>query len=363
MKKNHKPIPLDPAPNELKQFLLLYPLRKPDSCWIAEKEPGNGGYCYFSFRGISYAAHRLAYAWHFNVDPGDFLVCHTCDTPSCGNPAHFFLGTSADNTNDAKCKGRLAKGSKSGTAKLTENDVAQIRRLLLESKLTQSEIGEMYNVCPSTISAILHVGWQHVPKPDIARKPLNKGEQHHLAKLTEADVRQIRQELAESQLTMTEIGIKYGVSQTKISHIARGIAWKQVNPYPVDRARVERPLIGDRHPLAILTNEQVVAIREQYATGESTQAELAKAFGVTSGAIGSIVRGENWANLPLSSHPGRGKTKYRGEKHSNAKLTKAQVLEIKRRALSGENYGTIAAEFNIARSTVCGIKTGKRWSD
>lgn len=40
------------------------------------------------------------------VIPSGMLVCHTCDSPPCCNPAHLFVGTVRDNVMDMARKGR-----------------------------------------------------------------------------------------------------------------------------------------------------------------------------------------------------------------------------------------------------------------
>lgn len=50
------------------------------------------------------------------------------------------------------------------------------------------------------------------------------------------------------------------------------------------------------HRASIVTGEQVISIRQQYADG-TTQRELAALYQLSAGQIGRIVRGESWAGL------------------------------------------------------------------
>jgi hypothetical protein len=52
----------------------------------------------------------------------------------------------------------------------------------------------------------------------------------------------------------------------------------------------------------------------------------------------------------------------KGERHNRAKLTEADVWEIRRRLAAGEVQRVIAAEFGVDPVSVSAIKTGKTWS-
>lgn len=51
----------------------------------------------------------------------------------------------------------------------------------------------------------------------------------------------------------------------------------------------------------------------------------------------------------------------RGERHSNAKLCQADVLEIFARAQAGENKTWLATEFKISKALVDHIKRRSAW--
>jgi hypothetical protein len=84
----------------------------PNSCWAWTGSRNSEGYGNFYVDGRIVGAHRYSFQYHKGEIPEGMCVCHTCDNPSCVNPAHFFLGTKADNNRDKVAKGRHTWGNK-----------------------------------------------------------------------------------------------------------------------------------------------------------------------------------------------------------------------------------------------------------
>jgi hypothetical protein len=99
-------------------------------CWVWQKSKTLAGYGKI-YDGRPADAHRVAYELFVGPIPSRLFVCHRCDTPSCVNPDHLFIGTHADNMKDMHQKGRARTHSLRGeahpSAKLTQSQVDAIR--------------------------------------------------------------------------------------------------------------------------------------------------------------------------------------------------------------------------------------------
>lgn len=103
---------------------------KTDECWhwtgcLQKRTYGRYGLFQSGIKLV--LAHRFSYELHTGPIPDGMCVLHSCDTPGCVNPAHLFLGTHKTNAEDRNGKRREARGERHGLAKLTEEDILQIR--------------------------------------------------------------------------------------------------------------------------------------------------------------------------------------------------------------------------------------------
>lgn len=134
------------------------------SCWPWTGERGRRGYGKAKMGLRSFlSAHRVALALSSKRHPPDMYACHHCDNPPCCNPAHLYWGTPKDNQQDCANRGRDSnrRGEKARAAKLTEENVRQIRRLY--PSRTMEEIAADFGVTKMCISSVVRrKSWSHV---------------------------------------------------------------------------------------------------------------------------------------------------------------------------------------------------------
>ncbi len=144
-------------------------------CWLWMAGLNKHGYGKFGIRqscSRSYiatgelAAHRVSWVLHFGPVPDKLWVLHKCDVRSCVNPAHLWLGTPLDNNRDMMSKGR------------------EVRII---------------------------------------------GEAHHSAKLTDAQVLEIRQLRASGDgWTHAKLAAKFGVARSPVRDIVIRKTWTHI---------------------------------------------------------------------------------------------------------------------------------------
>lgn len=146
---------------DLKNKLLSKIIKQSNNCWEWQGSLRSGyGQIYNNTKQPLYA-HRVSYELHKGPIPTNMFVCHSCDNKKCVNPDHLWLGTPKDNSTDMTSKGNSHKGSKNHKAKLTEQEVLEIRELI--GTLPPKEIAKIYNVSQMLIYYIKNrKNWTHI---------------------------------------------------------------------------------------------------------------------------------------------------------------------------------------------------------
>lgn len=132
-------------------------VRVTPGCWLWQASTNPRGYGVFGLHGKTPLAHRVSWELHNQPVPAGLWVLHRCDTPSCVNPDHLWLGTHEENMKDMAAKRRGRSGHPMGVlayhAKLTAEQARTIRQLRAAGVL-QCELAMQFGVHRSTVQEI-----------------------------------------------------------------------------------------------------------------------------------------------------------------------------------------------------------------
>lgn len=132
------------------RFDLSYIPEPNSGCWLwLGTVVSRMGYGQFQIDGQLHYAHRASWLLHNgSISEGRFIL-HRCDNPSCVNPSHLFEGTHKDNMRDMALKGR-AKVRRGEEGTLAKLTWADVNQIR-ESSRPQRALAAQYGVSQSTI--------------------------------------------------------------------------------------------------------------------------------------------------------------------------------------------------------------------
>jgi hypothetical protein len=122
-------------------------------CWLWLGEYSHNGYGRFRLGNRRIAAHRHAWELDHGPIPDGLMACHKCDTPSCVNPSHLFLGTCKQNKQDSVRKGRHSHGKKASDAMRDKLCAASAMQIFLAPG-THQFIADRYGVSRQVVTGI-----------------------------------------------------------------------------------------------------------------------------------------------------------------------------------------------------------------
>lgn len=175
-------------PHRRWKFWSLVRMTAENECWEwrGYKSPQGYGQFYVG-NNETRTASRVAWVLHHGEDPGDGLICHTCDNKSCCNPSHLYLGDKRTNALDYHERGSPNKirGVRVHFAKLTPEDVwaCRLEHYLLGTPFV--ELARRFGMAGWSMSAAIKgINWKHIPDPrDVARLLGLRSEQLSAARL------------------------------------------------------------------------------------------------------------------------------------------------------------------------------------
>lgn len=271
-------------------------------CWEWRANKNNKGYGLFRPGGTlpKRLAHRLAYEdARGHTIPKGRLVLHSCDNPSCVNPAHLRLGSHKDNVADMDARRRRVapglQGETVPTSKLTEQQVIALRRDYV-SGVPFEDIARRYGISKKSVTDYTSGrSWRHILGVDGSPTLSQLRAARRTTPITEETVRRVW-ELHFAKNSVPTIAKSLKISVHSAYGIVRGRTWRHLPDAPsiVELKKGGVPVgsnqfsgggeTRDKHPKSKIPASEISTILRRIDNGETLEA-IGQSYGVTKATI------------------------------------------------------------------------------
>ena len=137
----------------------FWALSAPSTCIEWQGSFKNDGYGSVNWEGKSTTAHRVAYILTNGPIPAGLQVRHTCDNRKCCNPEHLILGTARDNGADRRERPKMWPWGAKGSAH-GQAKLTEAQVVEIRQRYAQGEyqnaLGRAFGVSQKAIFDIVH---------------------------------------------------------------------------------------------------------------------------------------------------------------------------------------------------------------
>lgn len=268
-------------------------------------------------------------------------------------------GTVKENAQDRQRHGTQARGEDVYTAKLTEQDVLDIRVRLKQANgsLRHADLAAEYGVHPGTITSVARgEAWDHVGGPDCSGIPKQQGTPPVACSMEQAQ--QILNKYI-AGATQTELAESYGISAATVSYILnRNGAYANLNGPAIQRKHRKG---GPKN----ISREEAEAIRLAYSSDPAnTLTVLGKEHSVSIATISSIVRAEGKYSyfgfaVKRPSPPPKPKPEPKEPRYRLIEREEAEEIRAVYASNADNTIRTLAKKHGVSQGTINIILLGK----
>lgn len=264
----------------------------------------------------------------------------------------YTLGKNIYNSNPIAGLPPVFKGEDRYNAVLTNEQAKEIRKEYNENNnINSTELAKKYNVNAGVIKTIVknetYCDETYIPKNSYRYKPqiIHSGAEHINARFTKEEIKQIREEYNNTDVTLIELENKYEYDSINLLGIIHNKTYHDETYIPKDSYKYKKCLVNQN-----LANK----IREEYSSTDIEYAELSEKYNLAVPTLCDIITNKSWYDENYIY-------KKRSKSLTNNKLDWDKVRSIRKEKSEGLSTKELVVKYGVSKSSITSIISLKSW--